>query len=244
MHRFYISPQSIVDNTVVISQPEYHHIVSVLRSKKDDIIKLFDGKGNEYNGRIEFIDRKAKSVRVFVEQVYKEEPTRSLVLVQSLIKSSNMDLIIQKATELGVTHIYPLITTNSVIKLEPRSQYTKINKWRRITEEACKQCGRSWLPFIDKVWSFNEVVDSLNRVEAKIICTPLAKSGSLKEISSGNPGSAAVMIGPEGDFTQTELNLAVSRGWSPVQIGRNILRAETAAIAMLGVVSYKFGYWG
>lgn len=242
-HRFYLSSPNI------ISQPEYHHIVSVLRYKEGDTIILFDGKGNEYIGKISAIDRKARRVRVSIEKSSKEQVARPLVLVQGLIRSSSMDIIIQKATELGVTHIYPIITKNSIVRAG------KINKWQRIVEEACKQCGRNWLPYIDKVWDLEEAVSSLDWIENKLVCTPNPNAKSLKDIPPHqfsenwcggipeNTGSTAVMIGPEGDFTKGELESVCSRGWTPVHLGKTLLRAETAAISVLGAVCYKFGYW-
>lgn len=238
-HRFYISPQNIVNNKALITQPEYHHIVDVLRYKEGSPIILFDGKGNEYTGRVESIDKNSRSVKIFLERISKEEVARPLILVQALIRSSNMDVIIQKATEIGVTHIYPLVTKNSVVKVQP----AKIDRWRRILEEACKQCKRNWFPYIDKIWDLEEVISALDWVGEKIICTPSGKAKSLKEIPDRNPGSVAIMIGPEGDFTREELEIACSKGWIPVHLGKTILRAETAAISVLGAVCYKFGFW-
>lgn len=229
-HRFYLSSPNI------ITQPEYHHIVDVLRYKEGDEIILFDGKGNEYTGKVEFIDRKKKQVKVSIEKSSKEEVARPLVLVQALIKSSNMDIIIQKATELGVTHIYPVIVKNSVVK------GGKIERWHKITEEACKQCGRNWFPYIDKIWNLEEAVNSLDWVENKLVCTPDPRAKNLRDIAE-NAGSAGVMIGPEGDFTKEELALVCSKGWMPIRLGRVLLRAETAAVSVLGAVCYKFGYW-
>lgn len=242
-HRFYISPQNILNNVVLISQPGYHHIVDVLRYKECNKIGLFDGKGNEYTGKIESINYRDKSVKILLEKVCKEEVGRPLILVQGLVKSTSMDAIIQKATELGVTHIYPLITKNSVIRLESKEEFKKIGKWQRITEEASKQCDRNWLPYVDKIWNLDKALDSLGWIEKRIICTPSGKGKKLKEIPDGNPGSTAIMIGPEGDFTVEELDLVCSKGWIPVHLGETILRAETAAMAVLGAISYKFGYW-
>lgn len=229
-HRFYLSSPNI------LTQPEYHHIVNVLRYKEGDRIILFDGKGNEYTGKIEFIDKKKKQVKVSIESSSKEESTRLLVLVQSLIRSSNMDIIIRKATELGVTHIYPVITNNSVVK------EGKIDRWHKITEEACKQCGRSWFPYIDKIWDLEEAISSLDWIKNRLVCTPNPRAKGLKDIP-GNTDSTAVMIGPEGDFTKEELEFVCSKRWVPIHLGKTLLRAETAAISVLGAVCYKFGYW-
>jgi len=227
-HRFYISSLD--------TQPEYHHIVNILKYKEGDRIILFDGKGNEYTGKIESIDKKKKQVKFSIEGSRKEESARPLALVQGLIRSSNMDIIIQKATELGVTHIYPLAVKNSLVKTG------KIDRWRKIAEEACKQCGRNWFPYIDKVWDLEEAIGSLDWVKNRLVCTLDPKAKGLKDIPE-NTDSTAVMIGPEGDFTKEELELVCSKGWMPIHLGKILLRAETAAISVLGAVCYKFGYW-
>lgn len=243
IHRFYIPQQNISDKTIIISQPEYHHIIDVLRFNEGDNIVIFDGKGNEYSGKINSINRKDKTVNVQIENVFKEKNKRPLILVQSLIKSVNMDLIFQKATEIGVTHIYPLISANSVVKIDSKTQNAKLEKWRRITEEASKQCGRNWIPFIDKIWDIEEIVQVLNPIDCKLICAPRGHSKSLKNIPDNLSNSVAVMVGPEGDFTDKEIAFICDNGWTPIHLGKTILRAETAVIAVLGALSYKFGYW-
>jgi len=242
-HRFFLSTKNITENILSVSQPEYHHIVDVLRYKEGDKIILFDGQGKEYYGVISFIDGETKTVKVDIRTIKNEETLRPFILVQSMIKSSNMDLIIQKATELGVTHIYPMFTQNSVIKIEDKQVLAKIDKWKRTAEEASKQCGRSWLPHIDKIWYFEEAIEALEKINNKIICAISPDAKKLKDIPDADKGSTAVIIGPEGDLTESEVKKAVAYGFQPVSLGKTILRAETAAISVLGVLSYKFGYW-
>jgi 16S rRNA (uracil1498-N3)-methyltransferase len=243
LHRFFLSTKNITENILSIFQPEYHHIVDVLRYKEGDNIILFDGEGKEYYGVVVSVDNEAKVVKVDIRTIKNEETLRPLILAQSMIKASNMDLIVQKATELGVTHIYPLFTKNSVIKIEGKQALVKVDKWKRTAEEASKQCGRSWLPHIDRIWSFDAALEALDKVNNKIICAISSEAKKLKEVSDIDRGSTAVMIGPEGDFTSDEVKKAIAYGWQPVNLGKTILRAETAAISALGVLSYKFGYW-
>lgn len=238
-YRFYIQPQDITNNKALIPQGEYHHIVNVLRYKEGSPIVLFDGKGNEYIGKVVSINKNRKSIEVYIERREEEDVPKPLILVQGLIHHGRMDFIIQKAIELGVTHIYPLVTRNCVVKAER----IKIDRWRRIIKEACKQCRRSWFPYMDKIWGLEEVISALDWVGVRIVCTPSREACSLKEIPDRDPGSIAVMIGPEGDFTNKELELMRSKGWVPVRLGKTILRAETAAISVLGAICYKFGYW-
>jgi len=243
-HRFYIPPDNIKENSAIICLPEYHHVVDVLRHAEGDPLLFFDGKGTECTGVITKIDKTAKIVTIsIIEKVVRDISKRPIVLVQALIKSGNMDLIIQKATELGVTNICPIITKNTVVQLGEKELITKIEKWNRIAEEACKQCKRSTLPVIDKIWNINEAVAALNWLDVKLICAPHESARHLKEISDNNSGSVGIMIGPEGDFTHEEIRSATEKGWNLIHLGETILRAETASIAMLGAVSYKFGYW-
>jgi 16S rRNA (uracil1498-N3)-methyltransferase len=129
------------------------------------------------------------------------------------------------------------------VRLEKKQEIAKIDKWKRTIEEASKQCGRSWLPYLDKIWTLDEVLEVLDKVNNKIICAISPDAKKLKSIPDVDKGSTAVMIGPEGDFTREEVMKAIAYGWMPVFLGETILRAETAAISVLGILSYKFGYW-
>lgn len=243
-HRFYIPLERISNNAAVITQPEYHHIVDVLRYKKGDSIVVFDGTGIEYTGIIELIDSDRKVINVPLTKKVKEKNNkRPLILVQSLLKSNNMDLVIQKATEIGVTDIYPLIADNSIVKLDDNQKASKIEKWRRIAEEACKQCGRDRIPSIDKIWTITELLNSLDSVDVKIVCSLHERAESLQKIKSAKKEGVAIMIGPEGDFSKKELDLIHEKKWKSIRIGKTVLRAETAAIAVLGAICYKFGFW-
>ena len=242
-HRFYIPPEKVTDNHVIIANPEYHHIVNVLRYKIDQDIILFDGKGSEYQGRIKSIDKNHGEMEVSINNVYKETSSRPLILAAALLKAVNMDLVIRKATELGVTHIYPLITDYSMVKIPPKAQAVKIDKWRRISTEAGKQNQRNWLPYIDKIWNLPQALNALNEVEVKIICTAGGRARPVRKLPDLSARSVAVMIGPEGDFSPGEIDLACQEGFLPVTLGNAILRAETAAVTALSIVNYKYGYW-
>lgn len=243
-HRFYISPENISDNSIVITQPEYHHIVNVIRYKKGNAVCLFDGKGNEYLGDISYIDKSNKVVKVEIRDIHRGEAVdRPMILIQSLIKGSKMDFIIQKATEIGVTNIFPVRTEYSVVKLDAKKENSKLAKWNRIMQESAKQCSRVRLPILNRVLNLDEVLNTLDRVDTKIICTIQDIGMDLRKIPDKNSKSLAVAVGPEGGFSEREIKLAQDKNWIPMCVGNIILRAETAAIAMLSVLSYKFGFW-
>lgn len=243
-HRFYILAENISGDIILIARPEYHHIVDVIRCKEGDSISLFDGKGNEFEGNIVSIDRNNKEVKVKINKVYKDKSSgRSLILVQSLVKGEKMDFIVQKATEIGVTHILPVKTKYSVVKLDSRKENLKIKKWRRIIQEASKQCGRTRLPVLDRIWGLDESLSFLDWVDTKIICTIGDKGINLKDTSNKKTKSIAVAIGPEGGFASAEVELAESYGWVPVRVGDIKMRSETAAIVMLGILCYEYDYF-
>jgi len=243
--RFYCSPDNISQDKIVITEPEYHHIVNVIRHKEKDEIYFFNGKGKEYLCEIVSIDTKLKKLNTRIIKICKDsKEEKPLILIQGLAKGSKMDFIIQKATEMGVTHIYPVETRYSIVKLDSKKKDAKINKWERIVKEAAKQCGRRKLPEINRIRKFNEVLDNLNWVDNKIICTIQDIGVNLKDISKRcKYNSLAFAIGPEGGFSEEELNLACKKDWSPVRIGNVILRTETATIAMLGILCYEYKYW-
>lgn len=240
-HRFFVSPQSIKENTFTVGDHEYHHIVDVLRYKESDQIILFDGQGNEYSCVIVSIDKDKKVVMGEIKEsksdISSEVP---FILVQALVKSSKMDFIIQKATELGVTHIYPIETEYSIVHLDEERRISKTKKWNTIIVEASKQCGRTTLPVISSIKSISEVIKDLEWVDKKYICHP-DKNEEIKK--DKNLSSVAIMIGPEGGFSDKEYTESVKAGWKQLGLGKNILRAETAAIASLSVIGYTLGLW-
>lgn len=242
-HRFFVSPQNIIADTAIIGPAEYHHLVDVLRHKVGDPVSLVDGQGNEYLAKLKSIKREKKEVELKIEEVFQgEKVERSLILVPGLVRSAKMDFIIQQATELGVTHIFPVVTKNSVVKLDEKKRLAKIEKWQRIIQSAAKQCGRLTLPLLDRVGNYDEIFPALSWVEQRYICTVLDIEKQTK--IAGAPKSVAVLVGPEGGFSEAEVELARRQyGWLPLSLGKNRLRAQTAAVASLSVIGYQLGYW-
>jgi 16S rRNA (uracil1498-N3)-methyltransferase len=150
-----------------------------------------------------------------------------------------MELIIEKAVELGVNIIYPVLTERTVVKLDAKDALKKQEKWQRVALEACKQCGQNWLPEVHLPKSFLEVLRELPPHEVKIIAAIQPDSLSLKGILQGSPKSAALCIGPEGDFTPAEYAAARASGFAPMTLGPLVLRVETAALYAVSVLSHE-----
>ncbi|MFA5164365.1 MAG: 16S rRNA (uracil(1498)-N(3))-methyltransferase [Candidatus Omnitrophota bacterium] len=237
MSRFFVPKGSVSAGRITVTGEELHHARDVMRLREGDLITVFDGTGKEYTGTVDKIGRDEISAAVSrVSEVPKERC--AITLIQAIPKSSKMDLIIEKATELGVARIIPIVTSRTVVKIS--GEGNKTERWKKIAVVAAKQCGRSTFPEIAPVTGLK---DSL--VEAKgceISLMPCLYEGNkrlMDAIGGRKAASAAVFIGPEGDFTKEEVEAAVSSGATPVILGNEVLRSETAAVAVLSIMSYE-----
>ncbi|HUJ10575.1 MAG TPA: 16S rRNA (uracil(1498)-N(3))-methyltransferase [Verrucomicrobiae bacterium] len=238
MHRFFLPnlQQPLLLGT------EAHHVLHVLRVKTDEIISVFDGQGQEAQARIAEITR--DSVRLTLLQRSSTPQLACRITLAQAIPKKNMDFIVQKATELGVTAIMPLMTQHTVVQLDDESK--KLRRWQEIALEACKQCGNNWLPEIQPPQKLTAFLNSLPGFDLKLIGSLQPDAQSFKNVLSGadssgrvNASSILMMVGPEGDFTPAELSLAKSAGCVPLSLGPLVLRADTAAIYALSVLRHE-----
>jgi 16S rRNA (uracil1498-N3)-methyltransferase len=248
MHRFYLAPNDWCSATLQGS--EAHHAHAVLRLQPGGHVVLFDGRGREATAEITAVHPDSVELRVLQETV--TPPLRARIsLAQAIPKGKNMDLIVQKAVEIGASEIFPLLSDRTVVQLEAKTVVQKQAKWQMVAIEAAKQCGQNWLPHVQTPRSPN---DFFHKVESEETAYDLRLIGSLqpgarhlKEILSEyarahdaeRPGSVLMIIGPEGDFTPAEIALARSHGCLPLTLGPIILRVETAAIYCLSILSYE-----
>ncbi len=243
-HRFYIPADNWDAQNLTLPADEAHHCFDVMRCKAGDRIIAFNGEGTEAEAEILTADKRNPTLRTL--QVTKTAmPPAAITLGQAIPKGKNMDLIIQKATELGVSRIVPLLSTRTVVQLDGGDLEKKRQKWQRVAIEACKQCGQNWLPTVEtpvNVETFTKQKNDALRLIAAI--SPEAKS--LKEITAGmrngsepRPVTAMLLIGPEGDFTPAEMAQATAEGFASLSLGPIILRSETAAIYALSIVGYE-----
>jgi 16S rRNA (uracil1498-N3)-methyltransferase len=240
MHRFYLP--NLQQPT--LSAAEAHHALHVLRLTLGDMLNVFDGRGHEARARIAEVAKDSVRLTMFQQSSTPALPCR-ITLAQAIPKKS-MDLIVQKATELSVASIVPLVSDRSVVKLDEDSK--KADRWRDIALEACKQCGNNWLPEIQAPQKTRDFLSSLPQYDLKLIASlqPDAKplKSILSDVSRRSPTKAdaptvLILIGPEGDFTPAELALAKSAGCLPLSLGPLVLRAETAAIYALSILHHE-----
>jgi 16S rRNA (uracil1498-N3)-methyltransferase len=213
-----------------------HHVGRVLRARVGDRLCLFNGKGAEYAGVIANIDK--HNVTVLIEKsldVHTESPF-AIHLGQALLLREKMDWVIQKAVELGVASITPIITARSQPPLSEERYLKRKEHWQNIIIHACEQCGRATLPTLYPPRVFSDWVPE----RGGILCDPFTPE-ALEEITLPDPATTTLLIGSEGGFTPEEMRFARQCDWQTVQLGSRILRTETATIAMLAILQARFG---
>jgi len=215
------------------------HITRVLRLRVGEALTLFNGLGGEYAGMIDKAHGGEVTVAIGGRAEIERESPLSLTLAQGVSRGERMDLVVQKATELGVRSLVPLLTERSVVRLTAQQADRKVNHWRAITIAACEQCGRNHLPALARPKSFGEFLHALKDGGARLLLSPTA---ALKVEDVPRPvGAATVLIGPEGGLADSEVDAAVRAGFTAVRMGPRVLRTETAAIAALTLLQSEFG---
>ncbi len=238
MHRFYFSNFQ----QAALVGDEAHHAIHVLRLKAGDTVNIFDGRGHEAQCTIAEVGK--DSVRLTILQKSNTPPLPRRITLAQAVPKKNMDLIVQKATELGAAAIVPLISERTVVQLDEDAK--KLDRWRAIALDACKQCGNNWLPEIQPPQKAKDFLSALGKFDLKLIASLQPDSKLLKQIlSSASPIQASaspsvlILVGPEGDFTPAELSLAKSSGCLPLSLGPLVLRAETAALYTLSILHHE-----
>jgi len=243
MPKFFVEPKFIKENRVKIRGKEARHIATVLRLERGDMINVFDGTGREYAVLIESSSTSTVEGRVIQEKWPERESSVEITLFQGLPKSSKMDLIVEKCTELGVVRIVPVITSRTVPELDPDKMEERRSRWERIAREASKQSGRVRVPEIGSVISFRE---AFTKTELDLKLIPwenerVSLRTALKRCQvTVYPCRVGIFVGPEGGFTPEEIGYARRNGAIPVSLGPRILRTETAGIVASAIVLYEF----
>jgi 16S rRNA (uracil1498-N3)-methyltransferase len=247
MHRFFVNDESIGKDTIRISGDDVNHISKVLRLRVKEHISISDGKGTEYLCSISSINRDYVICDILEKNMNITESPVKVDLYQGIPKSTKMDLIVQKCVELGVNRIFPVDTERVVVKAtEERGFSNKIVRWQKIAEEAAKQSARGKVPVIENSILFNETLEKLKEYDLCLIPYEKENSTGLKHVLKGknNIKKVAVIIGPEGGFSEDEIKKAEESGAVPVTLGPRILRTETAGFVSLAIILYELGDMG
>ena len=244
MQRFFVEPHQIDEaaHQIHIIGTDVNHISNVLRMKQGEEVWISDGGKKEYRCAIEAFS----ADEVLLHIIYAQEPDYELpsriYLFQGLPKADKMELIIQKAVELGAYEIIPVETKRCVVKLDGKKAAKKVERWQQIAESAAKQSKRMLIPNVHQVLSFKEALKYAESMDIRLIPYELAKGmQETKEILAAieQGQSIGIFIGPEGGFEEKEVEAAISEGAKPITLGKRILRTETAGLAILSVLMFQ-----
>ncbi len=245
MHRFYIRPEAWRLDNLRLDPAQAHHCLDVVRLKTGDRVVVFNGMGAEATVEITGIDKHEVGLKHLHHSVSPRLPC-AITLGQAIPKGKQMDLIVQKATELGAAAVAPLLSERTVVQLDAEEAGSRREKWTLTAIEAAKQCGQNWLPEIHTPSRLKPFLESRHSFDLLLIASLQSDSVHLKsvlaEYQSGarkKPEKVLILIGPEGDFTPAESALARGSGCRPITLGPIILRTETAALYCLSVLSYE-----
>lgn len=240
MRKFFVSPEDIKNNKVNIPQEEARHISTVLRLEPGEEILLYDGSGREYSARL-LETGKSCTAEILEERWSQSEPAAQITLFQGVPKGEKMDWIVQKCAELGIVRIVPVLTERTVVRLEEKEGRKKQERWQKIALEACKQCGRARVPAVEAPVSFKKALDMLREHPYKLVAYEEERTGALEAFLPKAAEKLAYFIGPEGGISPAEHEALTQAGAASVTLGRRILRAETAAVAMGAILLYYLG---
>ncbi len=256
MQHFFVEPGQIQNNTIIITGDDVNHIKNVLRMKIGEEISVSNGiDDNDYRCIIESIDDDQVVLKlIFIKEDGIELPAK-ITLFQGLPKSDKMELIIQKAVELGIYEIVPVATKRAVVKLDDKKSKSKIARWQGISEAAAKQSKRAIVPEVKDVMTIKEAINYASTFESAVIPYEMAEgmtatkqwiSDAITKVKNKSAGSKdvsekariGIFIGPEGGFDESEIEMAVKNNIQPISLGKRILRTETAGMTTLSILMY------
>ena len=240
MARLYCPKESIRGKEIFINDPrQIHYLCDVLRMKVGDDIYVFDGQGKEYRCEIKGLSNKRITLLIKKENHNKFRSKFNLTVACALPKQKNrFDDLIDKLSQLGVDKIIPMITQRVVVRWDHSQRQRHHQRWLMITRQACIQSGRNVLPIIEPIKEIRQILNSTEAYDLKLIPTIIEKKQNLRNVvNKSNPKKILILIGPEGDFTESELGQAVNAGFIPVCLGDLVLRVDTAAIAVASFFS-------
>lgn len=230
--------QALSSNTQLeLPEEQSHYLSKVLRMQAGRELVLFNGEGGEYGATVVAVSKKSVLVEVGVFTAENRESPLKLELAIGVSRGDRMDWVLQKATELGVTKITPLITERTEVKLGGERADKKVGHWQQILVSACEQCQRNLLPVLSEPMAFSDWVAQCD-AELKFVLHHRDSKGLPADVT---PKSLALLVGPEGGLTEDEIGQAVGLGFEPLTLGPRVLRTETAPVAAISLVQYLWG---
>lgn len=245
MHHFFVTPDNVDEkaNKIFINGSDVNHIKNVLRMKQGEELLISDGNGKDYVCRIACYNGTEEVAADILKTMFEgTELSSKIYLFQGLPKSDKMELIIQKAVELGVYEIIPVATKRAVVKLDKKKEESKLKRWNEISKSAAKQSRRSMIPLVHSVMSFKEAINYAKTLDINLIPYENYKDMSetkhvIDKIERGT--GIGIFIGPEGGFDEEEVNLAMENNLERISLGRRILRTETAGLMIISVLMFR-----
>ena len=241
MHHFFTEPDKVKEDKIFLEGSDVNHMKNVLRLRQGEEVGINDCEGTEYVCTVDHYEDMVAVLNILSSEKSQAELPSKIYLFQGLPKSDKMELIIQKAVELGVYEVIPVSTRRCVVKLDNKKAVKKVERWQSIALSGAKQSGRSIVPKINEVMSFSEALKYAAELDVRLIPYELAEGmkGTKEIISSIKPGeSIGIFIGPEGGFDEEEVEKANEAGVKTITLGKRILRTETAGLTTLSILMF------
>lgn len=241
MSHFFINSSQVGKDLLTIVGDDVNHMKNVLRMRSGEAFTAADENGIFYRCEVEELDKQQVTAKILWKEEGSSELSSKIYLFQGLPKSDKMELIIQKAVELGAYQIVPVATRRAIVKLDAKKEASKLKRWQAIAEGAAKQSGRMLIPEISEVKTYKEALQMAKQLDVNVIPYECAKgmAGTREIFQSIKPGmSVGIFIGPEGGFEESEVEMAKELGITPVTLGKRILRTETAGLTTLSILMY------
>lgn len=241
MYKFFVEPEQIVEDTVFITGEDVNHIVHVLRMKKGEQVLVSTSNDREYLCEITALEEEAVQLKLLDVYGSNRELPIEVTLYQALPKGDKMETVIQKMVELGAVRIVPVVTKRCVVQLDQKKAAKKVARWNAISEAAAKQSKRNKIPEVMMPMSFAEALLDAKKLEAALI--PYENAEGMEQARSmvdeaAKKRSLGIFIGPEGGFTEQEMEKSQQNGVKPISLGHRILRTETAGMMLMSVIMF------
>ena len=242
MQHFFVTPSQVEGERIYIEGSDVNHMKNVLRMRPGEAVAISDGDNLKYRCVVEGYEEGRAVLAIQQRMPVDTELPCRITLFQGLPKQDKMELIVQKAVELGASQVVPVATRRSVVKLDEKKAAKKLQRWQQIAESAAKQAGRGYIPQVSSVLSYQEALEKAGELDVLLIPYELAEGmeEARKVVASIAQGqSVGIFIGPEGGFEKEEVDAAIHQGANAITLGRRILRTETAGLAILSILMFR-----